>query len=116
MSGKMSGNGMGSSNSGECAVSGEMILNANRYCRCYHNMGYTIPAYLKMIRENSGSIVFNPKFFEHRETKAIDSTIIAVKPIIDFGSEVKLGYNVGTRGNGKDAPKWPSDLMVEVVS
>lgn len=78
-------------------------------------MGYTIPAYLKMIRENSASIVFNPKFFEERETKAIDTAIRAVKPIIDFGGEVKLGYNVGTRGNGKDAPKWPSDLMVEVV-
>ena len=79
--------------------------------RCYHNMGQTIPAYL-----NSGPIVFNPKFFEEREAKAIGTKVRAVKPIIDFGGEVKLTYNVGTRGNGKDAPKWPSDLMVEVVS
>lgn len=32
------------------------------------------------------------------------------------GNEVQLGFNVGTRGNGKDAPKWPSDLMTEVVA
>ncbi len=79
-------------------------------------MGQTIPEYLKMIKENSDAIVFNPKFFEERKAKAIGSAVRAVKPIIDFGGEVKLGYNVGTRGNGKDAPKWPSDLMVEVVS
>ena len=79
-------------------------------------MGYTIPAFLKMIKENSGQIVMNPKFFEERETKALDTTVVAVKPIIDFGGDIELKYNVGTRGNGKDAPRWPSDLMVEVVS
>ena len=69
-----------------------------------------------MMKENSGAIAFNPKFFEEREAKAIDSTVRAVKPIVDYGGEVKPGYNVGTRGNGKDAPKWPGDLTVEVVS
>lgn len=79
-------------------------------------MGQTIPAFLHMIKENSGSVVFSPKFFEHRKTEALDTTIELVKPIIDFGGEVKLGYNVGTRGNGHDAPRWPSDLMIEVVT
>lgn len=69
-----------------------------------------------MIGDNSGDIVFNPAFFEEREAKAIGAKIRAVKPIVDYGGQVKPGYNVGTRGNGKDAPKWPSDLMEEVVS
>lgn len=76
----------------------------------------TIPAYLKMIRQNSGSVVFNPKFFEEWEAKAINSKIRVVKPIVDYGGAVKPGFNVGTRGNGKDAPKWPTDLQIEIVS
>lgn len=79
-------------------------------------MGRTIPEYLKMIRDNSGGIVFNPAFFEEREAKAIEAKIRAVKPIVDYGGQVKPGYNVGTRGNGKDAPRWPSDLMEEIVT
>lgn len=71
-----------------------------------------------MIKEHSADILFNPKFFEEREAKAVDNCpkIKAVKPIINFNDEVKLGYNVGTRGNGRDQPRWPSDLTVEVVS
>ena len=81
-------------------------------------MGQLIPPYMKMLHQNSGKVVFNPTFFEERETLAIPDCpkIITIKPIIDFGTEVKLGYNVGTRGNGRDQPYWPSDLIVEVVS
>lgn len=81
-------------------------------------MGRTIPEYIKMIKENSNKIVFNPSFFEEREAKAIENCekILAVKPIIDYQDQVKLGYNVSTRGNGRDKPYWPSDLSVEVVS
>lgn len=70
-----------------------------------------------MLKENSGNIVYNPDFFEQRETKAIKDCpkIRAVKPIINYDGEVKLGYNVGTRGNGRDQPRWPNDLTVEVV-
>ncbi|KAK5090947.1 hypothetical protein LTR05_001125 [Lithohypha guttulata] len=92
--------------------------NGRRVFRSTDNMVQLIPAYIKMIKDNSDKIVFNPSFFEERESKAIENCppIRAVKPIIDFDGQVKLGYNVGTRGNGRDKPHWPSDLMVEVVS
>jgi hypothetical protein len=62
------------------------------------------------------SNLFDPSFFEDRESKAIGVVVRTVKPIIRFkDGEVELRYNVGTRGNGKDAPRWPEDLMVEVV-
>lgn len=81
-------------------------------------MGRLIPELMKMMKENSSKIFWNPSFYEEREAKAIENcdTIRAVKPIIDFQNQVKLGYNVGTRGNGRDKPYWPSDLSVEVVS
>jgi hypothetical protein len=38
------------------------------------------------------------------------------KPVLRFaGGLVEPGYNVGTRDNGFDEPKWPDDLMTEVV-
>lgn len=86
--------------------------------RSTDNMGRTIPALLTMLKENSGDVVFNPKFFEERDAKAINDTlkIRAVKPIIQYAEEkVKLQYNVSTRGNGRDQPRWPQDLSVEVV-
>jgi hypothetical protein len=39
------------------------------------------------------------------------------RPILRFPQGlVELKYNVGTRGNGVDKPKWPENLMTEVVS
>jgi len=39
-----------------------------------------------------------------------------VKPILNIkAGKVKLGYNVGTRGNGVDQPRWPEDLMTEIM-
>ncbi|KIW37097.1 uncharacterized protein PV06_10724 [Exophiala oligosperma] len=63
--------------------------------RSYHNMEYTIPRMLQTLKQNSGRVLFNPEFFEE--------------------NKVSLGYNIGTRGNGKDAAKWPQDLMTEVI-
>ena len=71
-----------------------------------------------MLRENSGDVIFNPKFFEEREAKALKDSpkIRTVKPIVEYADgKVKPGYNVGTRGNGRDQPRWPDDLSVEVV-
>jgi hypothetical protein len=77
-------------------------------------MNYTIPKYMGYIAKNSN--LFTPSFFEHRESKAIGAVVQTVKPIIKFSDDqVELRYNVGTRGNGKDAPRWPADLMTEVV-
>lgn len=77
-------------------------------------MLYLIPRYMNMLEKNSG--LLSPEFFEDRESKAINMVVRTVKPIIKFNEDqIKLRYNVGTRGNGKDAPRWPEDLMTEVV-
>ncbi|CAN9373089.1 unnamed protein product [Alternaria alternata] len=91
--------------------------NGHQVFRHYHNMQYTLPHYMKMLAENSGSVLFKPDFFEVRHAGAIGKDVKAVKPIIQYPQgNVKLGYNVGTRGNGVDQPVWPKDLMTEVVS
>lgn len=79
-------------------------------------MNYTLRQYFDMIADNTQSTLFNPSFFEDRESLAIASVFRTVKPVIRFqDDQVLLKYNVGTRGNGKDAPEWPQDLMTEVV-
>lgn len=90
--------------------------NGREVFRHYHNMGYTLPRFLQMLKKNAGDVVLNPKFFETRHSGAIGKDIHCVKPIIQFpGKKVELRFNVGTRGNGVDEPKWPEDLMTEVV-
>ena len=77
-------------------------------------MNYMLPRYIGMIMKNSK--VLAPSYFEDRESKALGVTVRTIKPIIKFEhDQVELKYNVGTRGNGKDAPRWPDDLMTEVV-
>lgn len=96
--------------------SSERVRDTNHICtkRSYHNMNYTIPKYVEMIRKNSK--LFHPSFFEDRESKAIGAVVRTIKPIVKYDNDqVELKYNVGTRGNGKDAPRWPDDLMTEVV-
>jgi hypothetical protein len=79
-------------------------------------MSYTLPRFLHMLKVNAGDVVLKPEFFETRHSGAIGKDISCVKPIIQFpGGEVQLKYNVGTRGNGVDQPRWPEDLMTEVV-
>jgi hypothetical protein len=69
---------------------------------------------MDMIEKNTKLLA--PEFFEDRESKAINTVIRTIKPIIKFNDDqIKLKYNVGTRGNGKDAPRWPDDLLTEVV-
>jgi len=88
--------------------------NGKQVFRSYHNMQYLLPKYIAMIAQNSK--LLQPSFFEDRESKAIDAIVRTVKPIIKFDNDqVELKYNVGTRGNGKDAARWPEDLMTEVV-
>ncbi|KAJ9602060.1 hypothetical protein H2200_013420 [Cladophialophora chaetospira] len=88
--------------------------NGKQVFRCHHNMGYLLPRYMEMIAKQGK--LYQPAFFEDRESKAIGATVRTIKPIIKFdGDQVQLKYNVGTRGNGKDAARWPDDLMTEVV-
>lgn len=82
--------------------------------RSYHNLNYTFPRYFEMMTKNSE--IFDQNYFEDRQSRAIDATVRTVKPIVKFNNnEIQLRYNVGTRGNRKDAPRWPQDLMTEVV-
>ncbi|CAK3736810.1 -transferase family III [Lecanosticta acicola] len=84
--------------------------------RHYHNMGYLLPAMLGLLRTHAPNALFKPDFFQPRFSKAVGCEFVSVKPIARFkDEEVRLGYHVGTRGNGKDAPYWPEDLSVEVV-
>lgn len=77
-------------------------------------MNYMIPKFIEMITKNSK--IISPSFFEDRESKAIGKIVRTPKPVIKYDNDqVQLKYNVGTRGNGKDAPHWPVDLMTEVV-
>lgn len=90
--------------------------NGKQVFRHHHNMQYTLPRFLQMMKANSGATLFNPDFFELRHSGAIGKDIRCIKPIIQYpDGKVHLKYNVGTRGNGVDLPKWPSDLMTEVV-
>jgi hypothetical protein len=82
--------------------------------RSYHNMLYLLPRFMSMIAKNSQ--LLSPEFFEDRESKAINAVVRTIRPIIKFNDgQIELKYNVGTRGNGRDAPRWPNDLLTEVV-
>jgi hypothetical protein len=91
--------------------------NGRQVFRHYHSMTYTIPRFVKMLQENSPRTVLSPEWFETIVSKAAKAKIHCVKPILQFpGNEVQLGFNVGTRTNGIDQPRWPEDLMTEVVN
>jgi hypothetical protein len=90
--------------------------NGRQVFRHYHNMLYTLPRFVKMLYTNSREKVLKPEFFEDREAKNLGTTIRTVKPILQLPEgKVKLGFTVGTRGNGVDQPRWPKDLTVEIV-
>jgi hypothetical protein len=90
--------------------------NGRKVFRHYHNMGYTLPAYIGMLQASSSKTILRSEFFEKRYANSIGKQIQAVKPIAQFPrGEVELGYNVGTRTNGVDQPRWPKDLSVETV-
>ncbi|KAF2713518.1 CoA-transferase family III [Pleomassaria siparia CBS 279.74] len=91
--------------------------NGRQVFRHFHGMPYLMPRFLKMLLDNSKDILFNPKFFEKRHSGAIGKDILTIKPVIDFTEgNVLLKFNVGTRSNGIDAPKWPENLLTEIVS
>ena len=82
----------------------------------YHSMQYTLPVMIKLLYTHDQQTLLKPEFFESRKSKAIGHEFTQVRPIAQFGDEVKLEFNVGTRGNGHDQPYWPTDLSVEVVT
>ncbi|KAF1851406.1 CoA-transferase family III [Cucurbitaria berberidis CBS 394.84] len=91
--------------------------NGRQVFRHHHNMAYSLPRFLQMLKTNSAHILFNPDFFEDRHSGAIGKDIRCIKPIIRYPEgKVQLRYNVGTRGHGVDQPRWPNDLMCEIVA
>lgn len=79
-------------------------------------MMVTIPRYLKMLHEHN-TPVFDEKYFEKRHNAAIGADVKTVRPVLEFpDGNVRLGYNVGSRPNGTDVPRWPANLLTEVVS
>lgn len=91
--------------------------NGRQVFRHYHNMQYTLPRFLAMLKQNAGEVVLKPEFFERRHSGAIGKDILCPKPVIRFPQgPVQLRYNVGTRSNGVDQARWPENLMTEVVA
>ncbi|KAM3425110.1 hypothetical protein BST61_g7074 [Cercospora zeina] len=84
--------------------------------RHYHNVLYTVPNLLGLLTQHDGKTLFKPDFFEPRASKATGVQFLQLKPVAQFKEDVKLEYNVGTRGNGYDKPFWPKDLRTEVVT
>ncbi|KAJ4365453.1 hypothetical protein N0V95_000388, partial [Ascochyta clinopodiicola] len=56
--------------------------NGRQVFRHYHNMGYTLPRFLQMLKANAGDVVLKPEFFEKRHSGAIGKDVLCVKPII----------------------------------
>jgi len=77
-----------------------------------------LPQVMGMLFKNSAAKLFKPSFFTEYDAGALGEGIKmkVVAPVLKFPEgKVKLGFQVGTRGNGVDAPRWPEDLMTEVV-
>lgn len=88
--------------------------------RHWHNNHFTVPAVLGQMRKGPArERLFRDDFFEDRPAPVAlgdeKKLIRCLKPVADWGGAVKLGYNIGARGNGTDGAWWPKDLMVERV-
>jgi hypothetical protein len=85
----------------------------------HHANSVTGPATVKKLREGEGGkILFKPEYFEDRSAPGIlgDKKFRHIKSVARWPKgTVEAGFNIGTRGNGVDAPRWPEDLSVEVV-
>lgn len=85
--------------------------------RHYHAMMYMLPRLIGLLHEHDEETMFKPEFFQQRRSKAVGWDFVQVAPVAQWADEaVKLGFNVGTRGNGHDRPYWPEDLGTEVVA
>lgn len=92
-------------------------LNGRKVFRHFNTMSSLIPAYVDMLKANSADRVFCADNFYSLHSKHLGVDIKCPKPVLQFPAhEVELRYNVGTRTNGVDQPKWPEDLSVETVA
>jgi hypothetical protein len=44
--------------------------NGRQVFRHHHNMGYTLPRFVQMMKANSAAVLFRPEFFENRHSGA----------------------------------------------
>lgn len=90
--------------------------NGKRVVRHFQNVHRTLPGCMATLKETSSDVLFKEEFFEDRECANLGMFIRTVKPIVQFpDKEVELKYNVGTRSNGVDEPRWPDDIHVPVI-
>ncbi|KAK4506124.1 hypothetical protein PRZ48_004089 [Zasmidium cellare] len=88
--------------------------------RHWHPNHSTVPAAMEQLRKGPAKErLFKPEFFEDRSAPVAlgddKKKIRCLAPIAEWDGTVKLGFNVGARGNGTDAARWPNDLTVERV-
>ena len=89
--------------------------NGRKVMRHYYPMGRLLPAYFEMLA-GSAPYLFDERFFEIRDAKAVGCQVRTVKPVVRWVDElVKPGFQVSARRNGIDKARWPEDLMVELV-
>ncbi|KAJ5186373.1 CoA-transferase family III [Penicillium cf. viridicatum] len=90
--------------------------NGRPVFRHYHTMFDTIPAHVQLLKKSSADRVFHPRHFQDLHSPQLGVPVRVPKPVLQFPQgPVQLKYNVGTRTNGVDQPRWPEDLAVEVV-
>jgi hypothetical protein len=90
--------------------------NGSPVFRHHHAMQHTLPRVLGAIQKSSRDKLFKEEFFTEYFAKTLGKTMRLVGPVLRFpDGEVKPGFDVGTRTNGVDEPRWPEDLSVEKV-
>ncbi|KPM39360.1 hypothetical protein AK830_g7193 [Neonectria ditissima] len=79
------------------------------------HMLFLLITYMAMLKKTSPHL-FASTHFETRHSSHLGCSMRTVKPVLQYpGGLVKPGFQIGTRGNGVDQPRWPSDLSVETV-
>lgn len=91
--------------------------NGNPVARHFHHMPQLLPRYVPMLTANSGDKLFRPEYFAINKLPYLGVNVKTVAPILRFpNEEVHPGFDVPTRTNGVDMPRWPDNLTVEFVA
>lgn len=79
-------------------------------------MQYLLPRVLGGLHKDSQEILFKPEFFHKYFVRGLRKDMRIVAPVLRFpDGEVQPRFDVGTRTNGVDRPRWPDDLTCEIV-
>lgn len=90
--------------------------NGSAVFRHYHSMLYTLPRVIGTLVQSSGDKIMRSEFFSKYHPKNLGKDMVIVAPVLKFpNGEVEPRFDVGTRGNGVDQPRWPKDLLTETV-